>query len=44
MIQLTGMRRMIVRLLVATAARIVAGIGGALHFDTPDNSGLLGAL
>lgn len=44
MIHLTVTRRMIIRLTRRTAAILAAGIGGALHFNSPANSGLLGAL
>lgn len=44
MIQLVGVRGMIVRLTVRTAALIVAATGGRLHFNDPQNSGLLGGL
>ena len=43
-ISLHATRRMVVRLTVRTAARVVAALGGWLHFDSPENSGLLGAL
>ena len=44
MIHLTARRNMWIRLAVRTAALIVAAGGGRLHFNDPQNSGLLGAL
>lgn len=44
MIQLTGVRRLLIRLAVRTKAVVVAVTGDRLQFDDSQNSGWLGVL